>query len=63
MKKFIGNVIATIGAHLWEHGGFWTCDECYENLKLTGKIGFRMFTKGLKLMGISPEDIKNNLNL
>ena len=59
MKKFIGDIIATIGAHLWEHGGFWTCDESYENLKLTGKIGYNMFIKGLEMMGITPEDINN----
>lgn len=56
IKWFIGFVIGRIGAFLWEHGG-WTGDERYEDLKITGKLGYRMFCTGLELMGIRPDDI------
>ena len=58
MKKFIGKCIAAIGAHLWQNGG-WTGDECYEDLKWTGKLGYNMFCKGLDMMGITPEELEN----
>ena len=51
MKKFLGRTIATIGAWLWENGG-WTGDESYDDLKLTGKLGYHMVCTGLKLAGI-----------
>ena len=57
LKKFIGEVIGTIGAHLWQNGG-WTGDERYEDLTVSGKIGYRMFCAGLKLMDITPEDLE-----
>ena len=50
MKKIIGHCIATIGARLWHNGG-WTGDERYEDLKVTGKLGYHMFCTGLSLMG------------
>ena len=57
MKRFIGHVIAIIGAHLWEKGGY-TGDGRYEDLKLTGRIGFNMFTKGLGMAGVTMDDIE-----
>lgn len=57
MKFFIGKAIGTIGAHLWQNGG-WTGDERYEDLKITGKIGYRMFCTGMNLMGITPSDLE-----
>ena len=60
MKRFIGHVIANIGAHLWENGGY-TGDERYEDLKVTGKLGYRMFTTGLRMMGTTTDDIENML--
>ena len=57
MKFFIGKVIGTIGAHLWKNGG-WTDDSRYEDLKITGNIGFQMFLTGMKLMGITPDDLQ-----
>ena len=60
MKRFIGHVIAYIGAHLWENGGY-TGDERYEDLKVTGKLGYKMFTTGLRLMGTTMDDIENML--
>jgi len=54
MKYFIGTVMASIGAKLWENGG-WTGEEQYEDLTLLGKIGYNMLCKGLELMGITPE--------
>lgn len=54
MKNFIGRVIATIGAKLWAKGG-WTGDESYEDLKVTGKIGYKMFCLGLSMMGVTQE--------
>lgn len=50
MKKFIGRILASIGAHLWQNGG-WTGNESYEDLTVTGKLGYNMFCNGLKLMG------------
>ena len=60
MKRFIGHVIAHIGAHLWENGGY-TGDERYEDLKVTGKLGYMMFTTGLRMMGTTTDDIENML--
>lgn len=60
MKRFIGHVIALIGAHLWENGGY-TGDGRYEDLKVTGKLGYKMFTTGLRLMGNTMDDIENML--
>ena len=60
MKIFIGHVIAHIGAHLWENGGY-TGDERYEDLKVTGKLGYNMFTTGLRMMGITMDDIETML--
>lgn len=56
MKRFIGHIIALIGAHLWENGGY-TGDERYEDLKVTGKLGYKMFTTGLRMMGTTTDDI------
>lgn len=61
MRFFIGKVIGTIGAYLWQNGG-WTGDERYEDLKVTGKIGYRMFTTGLTLMGITPDELEKIAN-
>lgn len=61
MKKFIGRGIATIGAHLWQNGG-WTGDERYEDLKVTGKLGYRMLCKGFELMGITPDKLESMAN-
>lgn len=63
MRKFIGYGIAKIGAYLWENGGFWTCDDCYENLKVTGKLGYHLACSGLKMMGISLDKIDTMKNL
>ena len=56
LKFYTGKIIGTIGARLWKIGG-WTGDERCEDLKVTGKIGYHMFVKGLKLMNITPEKI------
>lgn len=58
MKKFIGRVIAHIGAWLWEIGG-WTGEERYEDLKVTGKLGYQMFCTGITMMDITPDDLEN----
>lgn len=58
MKKFIGRSIAAIGACLWQNGG-WTGNERYEDLKVMGKLGYNMFCTGLKLMGISFDELEN----
>jgi hypothetical protein len=55
MKKCIGNKIATIGARLWQNGGFAENGR-YEDLSVAGKIGYRMFCVGLEMMGFSPDD-------
>ena len=60
MKRFIGHVIALIGAHLWENGGY-TGDERYEDLKVTGKLGYKMFPTGIRPMGATTDDIENML--
>ena len=61
MKKKLGNVILTIGAKLWENGG-WTGKEQYEDLKLTGKVGYNLCCMGLNLMGITPEMAREMIN-
>ena len=61
MRKNIGKVIGLIGARLWQNGG-WTGDERYEDLKVTGKIGYHMFLAGMKLMGITPEQLERMYN-
>ena len=61
MKFFIGKVIGTIGAYLWQNGG-WTGDERYEDLKVTGKIGYQMFMTGMKLTGITPDDLQKYIS-
>lgn len=61
IKFYIGKVIGTIGAHLWQNGG-WTGDESYEDLTITGKLGYNMFMRGMKLMGITPEDLEAYVN-
>ena len=60
MKRFIGHVIAHIGACLWENGGY-TGYERYEDLNVTGKLGYKMFTTGLRMMGTTTDDIENML--
>lgn len=60
MKRFIGHVIALVGAHLWENGGY-TGDGRYEDLKVTGKLGYKLFTTGLRLSGITMDDIESML--
>lgn len=60
MKRFIGHVISLIGVQLWENGGY-TGDERYEDLKVMGKLGYKMFTTGLRMMGTTTDDIKNML--
>ena len=45
MKKYIGFVIAHIGARLWEKGGFWNESERYEDLKASGNSGINYFAK------------------
>ena len=60
MKRFIGHVILLIGAHLWENGRY-TGDERYKDLKVTGKLGYNMFTTGLRMMGITMDDIETML--
>lgn len=57
MKKIIGYRIAFIGARLWQNGG-WTGDECYEDLKITGKIGYKLFCVGLDMMGVTREELE-----
>lgn len=57
MKKYIGFVIARIGARLWEKGGFWNESERYEDLKASGKLGYKLFCKGLLIAGITEKEI------
>ena len=61
MKKIIGQCIATIGARLWTKGGFHSA-KCYEELTVTGKLGYKMCCSGLSLMGVTWEQIKNMKN-
>ena len=61
MTKIIGRGMAFIGAYLWQNGG-WTGDERYEELKITGKLGYNMFCAGLRLMGVSPDELVNMIN-
>ena len=56
MKKIIGYGMSFIGAHLWEKGGFWNESERYEDLTMTGKLGYNMLCTGLKMMGASFND-------
>ena len=58
MKRLIGRGIATVGARLWQSGGFYNAER-YNDLKVTGKVGFRMLLLGLKLMGLTPDDVVN----
>ena len=58
MKFIIGRGIGTIGAYFWQNGG-WTGDECYEDLKVTGKLGYHMFCVGLRLMGVPIDEFEN----
>ena len=51
MRKIIGKRIALIGGHLWQNGG-WTGDETYEDLNVKGKIGYKLFRLGCKIMGL-----------
>ena len=56
MLRIIGCVISKVGAKLWENGG-WTGEEQYKDLKWTGKLGYNLFVVGLKLIGITPDDL------
>ena len=58
MKFIIGHGIGTIGAYLWQNGG-WTGDERYKDLKVTGKLGYHMFCAGLRLMGVPIDELEN----
>lgn len=58
MKMFLGRFVSYIGAHLWQNGG-WTGDETYDELKVSGKIGYRLFMIGCDLMGLTIDDLKN----
>lgn len=53
--KHIGMFIAGIGAKLWNRGGFWEA-KCYEDLKVTGKLGYNLMTKGLSMAGYELDD-------
>lgn len=57
MKKKIGFAIAHIGAKFWEKGGFWNKSQRYEDLNVFGKLGFKLFCKGLSIAGITQKDI------
>jgi hypothetical protein len=57
VKKRIGFMIAFIGARLWMHGG-WTGDECYEDLRAFGKLGYHVYCYGFKLMGVTVNDLE-----
>lgn len=58
MKCIIGKLFMSIGAVLWEKGGFWNESERYEDLSWTGKLGYNMFMTGTKLMGITLDDME-----
>ena len=62
MKRFIGRGIGFIGASMWKNGG-WTGDERYEDLTITGKLGYHIFCTGLRLMGYTPEHIDAELGI
>lgn len=62
MKRFIGTIIARIGAFLWENGG-WNGEEYYEDLTVFGKLGYHVFVGGLCLMGVTEEDLERVSNL
>lgn len=51
MKKFIGNVMAKIGAYLWRCGcePLWIREEEYEynDIPLLSRVGFIMLKQGL----------------
>ena len=58
MKKHIGFIIARIGAYLWVKGGFWNESERYEDLTVLGKLGYKLFCKGLSMAGVTKEMIE-----
>ena len=60
MLRKIGCVITKVGAKLWENGG-WTGEEQYNDLKLTGKLGYNLCVVGFKLMGITQDDLNKML--
>lgn len=57
MKKNIGVIISKIGAYLWENGGFWNERHRYEDLTIFGKLGYNMFRAGIKMMGLTRNDV------
>lgn len=57
MKKTIGRGIGFVGAKLWQSGG-WTGHENYRDLTVLGKLGYHLFCTGLKLMGVTLEDLE-----
>ena len=63
IKCIIGCVINRIGACLWQNGGWTGTDERYEDLKMTGKLGYKMFCTGFKLMGITPDEIDEIIDI
>lgn len=58
MKMWLANQLIISGTRLWENGG-WTGDETYNDLTISGKIGFNMFCLGCKMKGWTEEDIKD----
>ena len=56
MKKRIGFAIASVGAKLWEKGGFWKSNR-YEDLNVFGKLGYSLFINGLYMAGVTSETL------
>lgn len=62
MKKIkynIGLIMGRIGVRLWERGG-WTGDESYEDLTMTGKLGYHLLRIGMfTFMGLTVEELES----
>lgn len=63
MRKYLGFIIAKIGGYFWTKGGFWNESNQYDDLKWYGKLGYNTFCTGLKISGITREDLERVSNL
>jgi hypothetical protein len=57
MKEFIGRQILFIGAYFWNRGGFWNKSDRYEDLTWTGKLGYKMFRTGMRMLKLTVDDV------
>lgn len=57
MRKYIGFVVAHVGAKLWENNGFGKVND-YDELSVIGKLGYNLFCKGLDIAGYTMDDLE-----